>query len=399
MPVLTDGPPEEAGMDRDRIARLRDRAPEWVDGTKCRSAVMLAARRGRIVFHEAYGPLTGEPGSTDVRLDSVFPINSVTKPMVETAVMILVEDGVIGLNRPLKEYFPEICGEGTDDIEVQHIMTHTSGYKDEECWEHHTKRNRELGATKIAPANNQHHYIARYLECMKDVKSHFPPGSLMHYCNHHNVLLIDLVRRITGQRPEDFVKERIFDPLGMDSATFVQDKSKADRQVVRGLGVPAGKTPDDSGQGLEDTWSLAAPWGYIGANMTARDVASFGQMFLNGGAWGSRRVLSPATVHEMTRDQLPGIKAEIAGHVFPEASFGLGWLVQGDLRYPWHNGTLTPKGTFWQSGAGGNQFWVDPFNEIVGVYLSVCLIDTGDSMDPQWDADLFQNMVTAAVVD
>jgi CubicO group peptidase (beta-lactamase class C family) len=360
MSVLADGTPEEAGMDRERIARLQDLAATWVDGVKCRTAVMLAARRGKVVFHKAFGPLTDQVDSQAVQLDSIFPVNSITKPIVSTAVMCLVEDGVIGLNRPIREYIPEICGQGTDEIEVRHVITHTSGFKEDESWEHHTKRNAELGSTKITAAENQHYYIARYLECMKDLKSHYTPGSLMHYCNHHNVLLVELIRRAAGKSPEKYIEDRIFDPLGMESATMVQDPSEVDRQVVRGIGVPAGKTPDDTGQGAEDTWSLAAPWGFIGANMNAHDLAKFGQMFLDDGRMGNRSVLSPATVYEMTRDQLPGIKAELAGHVADEASFGLGWLIQGNHRWPWSNATLIPKGTFWQSGAGGNLLWVDP---------------------------------------
>ena len=200
-------------------------------------------------------------------------------------------------------------------------------------------------------------------------------------------------------RPEEYVKERIFDPLDMESATLVQDPAKVDRQVVRGVGVPGGKSPDDSGTGLEDTWFITAPWGFIGANMNALDLAKFGQLFLNRGWSGTSHLLSPATVDEMTRDQLPGVKAEFAGYLADESSFGLGWLVQGNFRWPWHNATLTPKGTFWQSGNGGSLLWVDPRNEIVGVYLSVCLMDTGDLMNPGWDADLFMNAVTAAAID
>lgn len=399
MSILTNGTAEEAGMDPSRLARLAQRAPSWVDGRKCRTAVMLAARRGKIVFHHAYGPLTDQADSQPAQLDSIFPINSITKPIVSTAVMCLVEDGLLGLNRPIREYIPEICGEGTDAIEVRHIITHSSGFREEESWQHYAARNRASNDASVTHPENQHPIIARYLDRMMNLKSYFTPGSQMHYCNHHNVLLLELVRRISGQRPENFVRERIFAPLDMESASLIQEPSQAARQVVRGIGVPAGKTPDDNGTGLEDTWQLSAPWGFIGANMNALDLAKFGQLFLNRGKTGDGQLLSPATVFEMTRDQLPGIKAEIADYVSDESSFGLGWLIQGNHRWPWHNATLTPKGTFWQSGAGGNLLWVDPVNEIVGVYLSVCLIDSGDAMNPHWDADLFMNAVTAAAVD
>jgi CubicO group peptidase (beta-lactamase class C family) len=158
---------------------IRDRTSEWVDGVKCRTAVMLVARRGTVVFHEAYGTLTDQADSPEAQLDRPFPVNSVTKPIVSTAVMCLVEDGTIWLNRSIREYLPEICGPGTDDIEVRHVITHTSGFRDDECWAHYGPRREEFGSARIAPAENQHHSIAHYLACMRDVPSYFTPGSLI----------------------------------------------------------------------------------------------------------------------------------------------------------------------------------------------------------------------------
>ena len=127
MTILTNGSPEEAGFDPKRIELLRQRVPEWVDGKRMRSGVLLAARRGTIVFHEAYGPLTDQADSPAMVKDTIFSVASITKTVTATAAMILVERGQLGLNRPIKEYLPEVCGEGTEDIEVQHLFTHTSG--------------------------------------------------------------------------------------------------------------------------------------------------------------------------------------------------------------------------------------------------------------------------------
>jgi len=122
------------------------------------------------------------------------------------------------------------------------------------------------------------------------------------------------------------------------------------------------------------------------------DMAIFGQMFLNRGRYGEMRILSPAAVAEMTRNQIPGVSAQDAGEFFPEASWGFGWSIHGNKRALEYGSLYAPQ-AFDHIGAGGVFFWVDPVYEIVGVYFSVVL-DQSKSC-----RDLFMNAVTAAVVD
>lgn len=400
MVSLTYGTPEEAGMDPERIARLRERAPEWIDGHRMRSGVLLAARRGKIFYHEAFGPLTDQPGAPPMQKDSVFSISSITKPITATAIMLLVEDGLLGLNRPIKEYFPEICGEGTDDIEVQHLLTHTSGYDDAACWKtfgRNISRNRHLGGD---PSNGLHRYMDRYLSCLWDQKVGARPGSLMSYCNHNYALLVEIVRRVAGQAPEEFTSKRIFEPLRMTDTTCFRDDAKNERQMLRGVGVPYGSDPKNPYSGHEDPWFRSVFWGFMGVNSNALDLAKFGQMFLDHGICDGKRILSSASVHEMNRNQVPGIPAILPGETTPvDATWSLGWMIQGPERWKWHSSSLLPEGAIYHSGAGGHRLWVDRDAELVGVLLNVCLdIDT-ESIDQKANADLFQNMVTAAVVD
>jgi CubicO group peptidase (beta-lactamase class C family) len=127
------------------------------------------------------------------------------------------------------------------------------------------------------------------------------------------------------------------------------------------------------------------------------DMAIFGQMFLNRGIYGEVRILSPAAVAEMTRNQLPGISAQFRGEFFPEASWGLGWNIHGNKRAP-RDGSLHSPQAFDHHGAGGVYVWIDPVYEIVGVYFSVVL-ELTDDLRPKECYDLFTNAVTAAVVD
>lgn len=394
---LTYGTPQEAGFDPSRIAALKDRAPEWVDANRMRSGVLLVARRGTIVHHEAYGPLTEKPDSPPMEKDTIFALASSSKPTTATCIMMLVERGLLGLNRPIKEYLPEICGEGTDDIEIQHLLTHTSGYDwddEEELFESRINTRNLLPGD---PETGLHSYVASKLDVLWDMPARVSPGSVMTYCDFNYTLLGEIVQRASGQSLDRFAQANVFSPLGMSDTTYIEDAAKRDRKAMRGDNVYGGGTPGRPMSGLEGLWNASAPWGGAGMDSTALDLATSAQLFLDKGYFGSERLLSGATVHEMTRNQIPGTKSDFFGVRTVEASWGLGWMIQGNDRWRWYNSTLTPKGTFYHGGSGGSFFWVDPVHDIVGVYLTVCLEADMETKEHHMNIDLFQNMVMAAV--
>jgi CubicO group peptidase (beta-lactamase class C family) len=110
------------------------------------------------------------------------------------------------------------------------------------------------------------------------------------------------------------------------------------------------------------------------------------------------RLLSPATVAAMTRNHIPGISSLFNGQVIPEASWGLGWGVQGEKKAE-RDGSLRSAQSFDHGGLGGVFLWVDPTYEIVGAYFSVVQRVLPPFDNPDWSADLFMNMATAAIVD
>jgi CubicO group peptidase (beta-lactamase class C family) len=129
MPMtLRHGSPEEAGMLPERVARARDLCARWVDEGHTPSLGVCVARRGVIVLHEAFGVLGPGPDSPPLVPTALFAGASVTKAITATLAMQLVEDGLLGLNRPAKDYLPELSGEGTEEILVHHLLTHTTGY-------------------------------------------------------------------------------------------------------------------------------------------------------------------------------------------------------------------------------------------------------------------------------
>jgi CubicO group peptidase (beta-lactamase class C family) len=124
---------------------------------------------------------------------------------------------------------------------------------------------------------------------------------------------------------------------------------------------------------------------------TARDMAKFGQMILNRGRYGEARILSQASVAAMTRDQIPGLQAQLGPMVSKWASWGYGFAIESPQKWPFYNGGLVPLGTLCHPGAGGAMFWIDPEHEIVGTYFEATKLISS--------FDHFINMVTAAADD
>jgi CubicO group peptidase (beta-lactamase class C family) len=125
--------------------------------------------------------------------------------------------------------------------------------------------------------------------------------------------------------------------------------------------------------------------------------ATFAQMLLNKGRYGDARILHPITVAQMTRNQIPGVHAEVFNRKHVEAGWGYGANMIEIQRWPWFDGSLVPDGAFTHGGGGGTSFWVDPVRELLGVYFSFCNIRDPVTDEYMWDFDLFQNMATAAV--
>jgi CubicO group peptidase (beta-lactamase class C family) len=140
----------------------------------------------------------------------------------------------------------------------------------------------------------------------------------------------------------------------------------------------------------DQEWMWDWPAAAGGLLSSAYDMAIFCQMFLNGGAYGDVRILGCATVAAMTRNQIPGIGANSFGEIHPEANWGYGWNIYGGDNWKYYPGILMSPDSARSSGDGGVFMWVDPTNEIVGLYFAVTLTGVSTS-------DLFANAVTAAV--
>jgi CubicO group peptidase (beta-lactamase class C family) len=221
-----------------------------------------------------------------------------------------------------------------------------------------------------------------------DVPLSMPPGKEMSYSNFGYELLGDILRSVSSQSLSDFAQSRLFGPLGMKDSSFVLPESVRHRLLRRPESAPAHAL-------LE--WATDIPFAAGGVCSTASDIAIFCQMFLNGGSYDGNRILSPAAVNAMTRNQTPGIPTTYHGTRRLESSWGYGWMIRGHETWAYQPSTLMSPETFRHGGAGGTYMWVDPVNDLVGIYLSVALEEIDGAYITQ--AEHFSNAITAAIDD
>jgi serine-type D-Ala-D-Ala carboxypeptidase len=383
---LRAGTPEEAGMSPERVELVRQRARGWIGQGLTPGLVVMVARNGIVVLQDAIGLENREADAKPLRLDTIFPIASITKPMTATCAIILVDDGLLGLNRPVCEYVPDFTGEGKDQVMVHHLLTHTSGI-------HEDDSDIELilggveGIDDLTKKVSQS--IKAYLERVHRAPLDRPPGQAMSYCLTAYNLLGEIVEQVSGKDIDTFARQRIFDPLGMADTFYSLPGSLANRVL---------HPPADGTVAPFDTpfWRML-PETSAAAFSTVPDLAVFGQMFLDGGTYGGERILSRAAVGEMTRNQIPGTSAVCEDEVFPEAGWGYGWCIE-ESKKPVTMPSLSSPETFDHTGVASLYLWIDPVNRIVGLYFPV-LSRAENGRVPSWRGDLFANMVTAAVED
>jgi serine-type D-Ala-D-Ala carboxypeptidase len=405
---LRNGRPEDVGIDPARIGRLRDLVGGWVENGDTPSVIVLVARRGVVVLHEAFGVLRhGDPTPT-LKPDSIFPLTSCSKPITAAAVMCLVEDGLIGLNRPLIDYIPELDVpdvQWLSEASVADLLCHTSGFDDLKLGDFiaaAAQRSSEL----LPPGPGQHPVLNQRIRLAAGAPLVRRPGTAMLYSNFGFNLLGDIVRRVSGLPYWQFVQSRLFEPLGMHDSYFVLPPELRERRVYRAAGMPATE-PNPTFRGIDSPEIHEIGFGANGAASTAPDLVAFLQMLLNRGSHGGRQILSRASVAAMTRNQIDDsiprimpvfrngkrIDIEFRGG----GGYGYGLFTYGLGNRFMANGALTSPSAFGHSGYGGAYMWADPERELVGVYLSVSPRMHGEI--GLMNSDLFQNAVNAAIID
>jgi CubicO group peptidase (beta-lactamase class C family) len=395
--------PSIVGLSEDRLDRLDAVVQGYVDRQAIAGAVTLVARRGRQAHIRAYG-MADRGAGTEMRPDNIFRIASMTKPITSVAVLMLYEEGHFKLNDPIGQYLPALAsldvlaatGDGDTfervpaarPITIRHLLTHTSGIGYRFLGDlGGTPKLRALatlyGEAGVADGLAEHDgTIEDLVTKLGDLPLLHEPGDAFSYGLSDDVLG-RLVEVVSGTTFDEFLRTRLFEPLGMDDTYFYIPNGKANRlasvytPAAGGISEVEG-TVEGKHLVYSSTYSTGNQRrnfsGGAGLSSTAHDYARFLQMLLNGGMLDTTRVLSPMTVALMTTDHIGNIPV---GSVVQPGSggFGLGVAVRGT---PGVDGELGSEGAYYWSGFFNTTFWVDPAEELIGVLMVQVFPGTSD---------------------
>jgi CubicO group peptidase (beta-lactamase class C family) len=365
--------PDTLGFVPTRLQRAYDLLEQWTKTDKILAAALVVGRKGRMLEPRFFGRLRPEAGAPPLPRDALFLVASITKPVTVTAVMMLVERGELALEDRVAVYVPRFAQNGKHEVQIRHLMTHTSGLPD------------------MPPDNDKlraaHKPLAAFIEegCRSPLL--FPPGTNVSYQSLGIAMLAEVVHQITGLALHEFLRKEVFTPLGMADTSLGWQPEKKDRIAVVRISPEQQKT--DWNWNTPYWLGFGAPWG--GLNTSPADFARFCQMMLNGGVLGDVRILSPASVRAMTSNQLEGMP-KVPAEERRCRPWGLGWR----LNWPAHSanfGDLLGPRTYGHWGATGTLCWIDPDA------AAFCLLFT---TQPQGDDGRFlarlSNVVAATMV-
>ncbi len=397
MQFLPSAAPADVGLCPLRAQRLLDVLQSEIDRQRLPGAVALVARRGKVALFEHLGRQDPAAGTPMTR-DSLFRIYSMTKPIVSVATMMLMEQGRLLLSDPVAKYLPEFAAQrvaveqdGQVRLEapvrpatVQDLLRHTAGLTYEFLGESTVQR--EYAAVQIGSRARSN---TAFCELIAGIPLMAHPGSRWEYSRATDVLG-RLVEVISGQTLGAWLKEHIFEPLGMTDTGFTVPPAHLARMAEPFAHDPDGGEPmrvtDFRHPGLMEG-------GGGGLVSTARDYARFLQFMLNKGALDGVRLLGPRIVDYMTADHLgpipvaPGASAALLP---PGHGFGLGFAVRTAAGVAPTPGSA---GMYYWGGIAGTTFFVDPAEAL----FAILMIQAPNQRE--FYRPLFRDMVYAMLVD
>jgi CubicO group peptidase (beta-lactamase class C family) len=375
---LVIGKPEELGFSTQRLERIDQVFNSYVTENKMAGSVILVARKGKIAYYKSFG-FRDKESNSKMEVGSIFRIASQTKAIVSMGIMLLQEEGKLLIQDPVSRFIPEYketkvavskptggyeIVKAKREITIRDLLTHTAGIG----------YGQGIAAEEWKKAGLQDFYFAHLdepvgetVERMAALPMDAQPGE-RHVYGYATDILGVVIERASGLPLDQFLKERIFDPLAMTDTYFFLPKEKASRLATVYLPkegeslkpAPAKGTVD--GQGEYVTGPRKNFSGGAGLVSTAKDYYHFLQMMANGGEFQGKRILSSRTVHLMTIDHL-----DKNMEFRPGLGFGLGFEVVLDQGQRGIYGSL---GQFGWGGAYGSTYWVDPAEEMIVLYFT-----------------------------
>jgi len=377
--LLKTASPESAGMAPDRLERIGAALRREIGEGRMPGAVVAIARRGTVVFSEAFGyrdPAERSPMTTD----AVFSIASMTKPMVSVAALCLLEEGRLALCDPVSKYLPALSDltvlapDAGDELKtvplireptIQDLLRHTSGLS--------YKKRGDTAAHKIYPGDSitsvETHSAEDFIALLARTPLIFQPGTTWEYGLSTDVLGL-VIEAIEGRRLGEVLSARIWQPLSMSDTGFELTNELRGRYARAFARCPLTGEQFDIHHASDRRQKFESGGG--GGVSTARDYLRFCQMLLGGGALKHRRILGRKTVELMSADHLaPGMGERIATTMDPAASgygFGLGVAVR---RQSGVSALMGSKGDYYWSGVYGTYFWNDPVEQLSVVFMAM----------------------------
>jgi CubicO group peptidase (beta-lactamase class C family) len=358
-------------MSRLRLAIEGDVERKLYDG-----AVTIVGVDGKVVFEEAIG-FADRHGGKPMRLDSVFPVFSISKALNAVLVLQRVERGEARLNTPVSEIIPEFGARGKQRITLGQLLSHSGG----------------LPASFPAVPVDKIGDLDAVVTAVCDVTLEAVPGEEVSYSPiMAHAVLGQCVRRLDGgkRRLREIAREELLEPLGMADTALGATPALAARAVMPRV--------SDESPGMFDASALVGLGQMIlnpelgteipagGFVSTAADVSRFAEAMRQGGALNGKRVLSTpmlelaTTNHTGARhNDLWTYARELKGWPLFPANLGLGFFLRGEGLYPTYSGHLSTPGTFGAMGAGTTNFWVDPVRNITMVCLTTGFLEEANS--------------------
>lgn len=346
-PRLALATPAEAGFSERLIPRLDSIIGAAIADRASPGAAIAVGRSGRVVALKGYGRTDYKEDVPAVNDSTLYDLASLTKVVATTtAAMILEEEGRLNLDSAVARYLPGFNAPDKAAITPRMLLAHNSGMRS-----YHVLYREAKGRDEYLKAIN-----ARPLA--------HPPGTHTEYIDWNLIVLQLVIERVTGEPLDEWVRKRVFEPLGMRDTRFNPPESFRPRvaptevQAFRG-GQVWGVVHD------ENAWSLGGVAGHAGLFSSARDLAIFATMMLNGGEYGGVRILRPETIARWTQRQNPG-----------SSSRALGW----DTPYPGSSaGRYFSPTSFGHTGFTGTSIWMDPVNRVFVVLLTNRINPTRDN--------------------
>jgi len=403
MSALTLASPESAGMSKAAFDRIEDHLKRrYIDAGRFPGTQLVVLRRGKLVHSTVQGFADLERRAA-MKDDTIFRIYSMTKPITSIAFMMLVEEGRVALDEPVHKYIPEWKNLGvfqagiapafltrppSRPMLIVDLLRHTSGL----TYGFQQRSNvdaayREMKIGEVEKAGT----LQSMIEQLAKVPLEFSPGEAWNYSVSTDVIGY-LIGLISGRPFEQFLKERIFEPLEMKDTDFFVPAGKAGRFAACYSASPQGAMTFHASERKGDltlqddpaTSTFLSPPSFIsgggGLCSTAADYLTFCRALLNGGELSGVRLVGPKTLALMTSNHLPGGRTlpEMSRSLFSEATyhgigFGLGFSVTLDPAQ-----TLIPgsAGEYAWGGAATTSFWIDPAEELIAIFLTQVLPST-----------------------